>query len=80
MPLGFFSKNMFILSFLFLVIEKVQVLPCRLIKPLQRLAESRGITLFAIDEAHCISKWGHDFRPDYRYVFLMYWMPVLVSS
>ncbi|MBA0619017.1 hypothetical protein Godav_028272 [Gossypium davidsonii] len=38
----------------------------RLIKPLQRLAESRGITLFAIDEAHCISKWGHDFRPDYR--------------
>ncbi|XWS42390.1 hypothetical protein CRYUN_Cryun16bG0010400 [Craigia yunnanensis] len=37
----------------------------RLIKPLQRLAESRGITLFAIDEAHCISKWGHDFRPDY---------------
>ncbi|KAA3472653.1 ATP-dependent DNA helicase Q-like SIM [Gossypium australe] len=38
----------------------------RLIKPLQKLAESRGITLFAIDEAHCISKWGHDFRPDYR--------------
>ncbi|XVF57506.1 hypothetical protein PTKIN_Ptkin06aG0210900 [Pterospermum kingtungense] len=38
----------------------------RLIKPLQRLAESRGIALFAIDEVHCISKWGHDFRPDYR--------------
>ncbi|XVE63048.1 hypothetical protein DITRI_Ditri06bG0168500 [Diplodiscus trichospermus] len=38
----------------------------RLIKPLQRLAESRGIMLFAIDEVHCISKWGHDFRPDYR--------------
>ncbi|XVF57497.1 hypothetical protein PTKIN_Ptkin06aG0210000 [Pterospermum kingtungense] len=37
----------------------------RLIKPLQRLAESRGIALFAIDEVHCISKWGHDFRPDY---------------
>ncbi|XVF31366.1 hypothetical protein REPUB_Repub16aG0139600 [Reevesia pubescens] len=37
----------------------------RLIKPLQKLAESRGITLFAIDEVHCISKWGHDFRPDY---------------
>ncbi|XP_057975464.1 ATP-dependent DNA helicase Q-like SIM isoform X2 [Malania oleifera] len=38
----------------------------RLIKPLQRLAETRGIALFAIDEVHCVSKWGHDFRPDYR--------------
>lgn len=38
----------------------------RLIKPLQRLAKNRGIALFAIDEVHCVSKWGHDFRPDYR--------------
>ncbi|KAJ4719432.1 ATP-dependent DNA helicase [Melia azedarach] len=43
----------------------------RLIKPLQRLAESRGIALFAVDEVHCVSKWGHDFRPDYRRLSLL---------
>jgi len=57
--------------------DLLYVAPERLLMPrflaqLERLHASEQLALFAIDEAHCVSQWGHDFRPEYMQLGLLH--------
>ena len=55
-----------------LYVAPERLLMPRFLQQLERLQASARLALFAIDEAHCVSQWGHDFRPEYMQLGLLH--------
>lgn len=53
-------------------LKLLYISPEKLLSEINYLLRDMHISLFAIDEAHCISQWGHDFRPEYAQMGILH--------
>ncbi len=54
------------------LVKLLYISPERLMSEVEWMRQSVRVALFAIDEAHCISQWGHDFRPEYTQLRMLH--------
>ena len=66
------EKRMFSGAITLLYVAPERLNTPRFLALLASLYERKQLSMFAIDEVHCVSQWGHDFRPEYRSLTLLH--------